>query len=215
MTTNENSNATYSVLVGNLGWVLQDCTDYDKAKKDFDDYVTISKIDTQHRGYQEQVTLWKRTDGDEEPIDEYEPESDIPEMSLPGDDETIVAVLLTRTKDNKKAEEYLCFDCEMRRNTPYPKNQADYLETAESFQYATGIVHEFLTEKYDMLWSENGDLFIGQKCENCHAHLGGWQECKCGDISWPDDTHVCTLSESDPEEWEAVMNGFSTGYVED
>ncbi len=160
------------------------------------------------------VCGWQGLTDDTHYCSDAETEDDIPEFSLPGDGEKIVAVLLSDPMTN--TQEYLCYDCALASITPRPTSQADYLKTAEGFQDATGIVHTFLTEKYDMLWSESGDTFIGQKCETCHAHLGGWQECKCGDISFPDSgPHDCTLWEDDPEEWENIMSGFSDGYVED
>ena len=67
---------SYSVLVGNIGWVLQDSPSYDQAKREYNNYVTISRTDRSHRAYQEPVTLWELEDGSEEPIEEYTPETE-------------------------------------------------------------------------------------------------------------------------------------------
>lgn len=48
----------YAVTVSNVGWVLQNEEDYNKAKKLYDEYVAM--------GAYELVTLWE----DDEPIEE-------------------------------------------------------------------------------------------------------------------------------------------------
>jgi hypothetical protein len=114
--------AFYSVLVGNIGYVLQSSPDKALAQGFFDVYVKRSKLGL-GAAANEAVTLFESIGHGDEPIAEYEPEPEIDESDL--------------------------------------------------------------------------------------------VECKCGWVGLFDDTHECTLYEDDPQEWDDILNGFSTGYVED
>lgn len=214
--------ATYSVLVGNIGWVMQDNPNKTEALNKYDTYVDISRTIKGHRAYREEVTLWELKDGQEEPIQEYHPMDDY-EFPSVDSSEKIVAVRIQDIRED--TEQFFCYDCEIKRYIPTPESQSDYLGVAEEFQHHIMIAHTFLTEKYDELWSENGDVFLGKICESCHCTLGGWHVCKfCDGVEFPGDTHTCyefTLAADAPEDseeyqlYDDVMNGLDDGWKED
>lgn len=58
----------YAVLVGNIGWVLQDVTDESIARETYERYIHMSECNTESRAYGESVSLWY----DDEPLEVHE-----------------------------------------------------------------------------------------------------------------------------------------------
>src|SRR5260221_11891866 len=118
--------------------------------------------------------------------------SEMQEFAMPGDGEIIVAM---HTMDMRNKEEmFICYDCAVKNIMPLGGTQENFAAIIENQQYLTGVMHEFLTTKYDELWSENGDVFLGKICQECKCALGGWHVCKfCDGVEFPneDNPHNC------------------------
>lgn len=104
---------TYSVLVGNVGWCVQDEADEEKARQSYAEYVAISKGSQGigHRGYNEHVSLW--TSDSDDPLEEYEPYKPTVDIELRGENgnafviiEQVVEALQSDGRDNL-AKDYM------------------------------------------------------------------------------------------------------------
>lgn len=49
----------YDLVVGNIGTVISDSKDLEYIKKQFEEYVDISKNDSRHRAFGENVTIFE------------------------------------------------------------------------------------------------------------------------------------------------------------
>lgn len=135
--------------------------------------------------------------------------------------ETILAVMTTMRDGTVERR---CADCEREGMTPTPTGDKELLTTLEEFGYIasdTIVRVDILTERYDDLWSDNGYLFLGKVCQECHCTLGYWHVCRfCGAVTFPGDgEHTCLYfnkeDEPSPGFFEDVMDGFEDSYQED